>query len=99
MPETKFSSIKDVFEKVLAHERYVSGLINNIASLAQEEKDHATYQFMTWYVTEQIEEEANAEDIITKLNMIGDNTGLLYNLDAELATRTFTDPFAAAAAP
>jgi ferritin len=93
-PQFSFGSIKDVFDKVLSHERGVSEGINKIASLAMDEGDHATYQFIMWYVNEQIEEEANAEEIVAKVNLIGDNSGLLYNLDAALGARTFTDPFA-----
>jgi ferritin len=86
-PETKFASLKDVFTKVLAHEKYVTGLISVIADLAVKEKDHATYGFISWFVKEQIEEEATAQDILTKFERIGDNPGLIYNLDAVLAQR------------
>ncbi|MDR1949330.1 MAG: ferritin [Spirochaetaceae bacterium] len=96
--QTSYGSIREVFEKVLSHERHVTGLVNSIASLAMEEKDHASYNFILWYVNEQVEEEAAAEEIIAKLNLAGDNPGLLYNLDAEFAARTFTNPFAAGSA-
>jgi ferritin len=96
VPQTSYGSIKEVFEKVLAHERHVSELINRIASIAKEENDHASYNFIMWYVNEQVEEEATAEALVAKINLMGNNPGLLYNLDAELAARTFTDPFAAA---
>jgi ferritin len=95
-PETEFKSIKEVFEKVSSHEKHVTELINNIASLALHENDHATYNFILWYVNEQIEEESTADDLLRKITQIGDNLGLLYSFDAELATRTFTDPFASA---
>jgi ferritin len=90
---TSYESIKEVFEKTLAHERGVTEKINKIATLALEEKDHATYQFILWYVNEQVEEEATAEEILTRVNRIAGNTAPLYHLDAELAARTFTDPF------
>jgi ferritin len=93
-PPVSFAGIKDVFEKVLAHERGVTERINTIASLAVEEKDHATYNFILWYVSEQIEEEKSVEEIIAKINLMGNNPALLFNVDAELAARTFTDPFA-----
>ena len=92
-PEAAFTDIKDVFEKVLAHEKTVTGRINNIATLAMKESDHAAYQFIMWYVNEQVEEEASAGDILSKLTMIGDSKGLLLNLDKELAARTFNNPF------
>jgi ferritin len=85
----------EVFEQVLAHERKVSGLINAIATLARNENDHATYNFIMWYVNEQVEEEANAEELAVRVRMIGDNKALLYSLDTALASRTFTDPFPA----
>jgi ferritin len=92
-PEFSFTSIKGIFEKVLAHERHVSNLIDAIATLAQKEQDHATYNFILWYVNEQIEEEATADEILAKINLTDSHPGLLFNLDAELGSRTFTDPF------
>jgi ferritin len=97
-PATSYSGVKDLFEKVLAHERHVSELIGRIATLAQEEKDHAVYHFIMWYVNEQVEEEASAGDILNRINLMGNNTALLYHLDSEFAARTFTDPFAGSAA-
>jgi ferritin len=96
-PPATFSGVKEVFEKVFAHEQGVTARINKIASLAAEEKDHATYNFILWYVNEQIEEEKNADEIISKINLMGNNPVLLFHLDSELAARTFTDPFAGGA--
>jgi ferritin len=95
-PQGSYASIKEAFEKTLAHERLVSGLINKIATLAQEEKDHATYNFIMWYVNEQIEEEASAEEIVAKINLTGGHPGLLFDLDSRLGARTFSDPFGGA---
>jgi ferritin len=95
LPQNEFKSIEDTFAKTLAHEQHVTELINNIASIALRENDHATYNFILWYVNEQIEEEANADELLTKIRFIGNNTALLYNLDAELATRVFNNPFPA----
>ena len=92
-PDAVFTSLKDVFERVLAHEKLVTGRINNIATLAMKENDHACYQFIMWYVNEQVEEEASAADILSKLSFISDNKGLLLALDKELAARVFTNPF------
>ena len=92
-PETSFGGIKEVFEKTLAHEKTVTARIDKIATLAQDERDHATYSFIMWYVDEQIEEESGVEEILAKLNLAGDNSGLLYTLDAELGSRVYTDPF------
>jgi len=92
-PPNSFESICAVFKEVLAHEQKVTALLNDIASLALEEKDHACYQFILWYVEEQVEEEASARDIIDKLELIGQDSGLLLTLDNELGARTFVNPF------
>ncbi|MDR3131367.1 MAG: ferritin [Treponema sp.] len=92
-PPDSFGGIKELFEKVLAHEKSVTEAVDRIACLALEEKDHATYSFIQWYVNEQVEEEADAEELLVKFSRIGDNPGLLYTLDAQLAARRFTDPF------
>ena len=94
-PTAAFADMKEVFEAVLEHEQKVTGLINNIASLAMRENDHACYQFIMWYVNEQVEEESNASDILSKIQLIGDDSGLLLNLDNELAARTYVNPFPA----
>ena len=92
-PASDFAGLRDIFERVLAHERMVTGRLNAIASLAMKEADHACYQFIMWYVNEQVEEEASASDVLAKLSMIGENTGLLLALDKELGTRVYTNPF------
>jgi ferritin len=93
MPPVSFSGIEDIFEQVLAHEQKVTALINNIATHAMKENDHACYQFILWYVSEQVEEEANAADILNKVKMIGNDKGLLISLDNELGARVFNNPF------
>ena len=97
VPQNEFKSPEEAFAKTLSHEQHVTELINNIATIALRENDHATYNFILWYVNEQIEEEATADELLTKVRLIGDNTALLYNLDTELAARVFNNPFAAAA--
>jgi ferritin len=92
-PQASYGSIKEVFEKVLAHEQHVTELINRIASLAITENDHATYNFITWYVNEQVEEEANADELVEKFRNIGTNQSMLYSMDATLGARQFVDPF------
>jgi ferritin len=93
-PPASYGGVRELFEKVLAHEQGVTEGINRIATLAAEEKDHAAYQFLSWYVNEQVEEESSAEDLVSKVRLIEGSPGLLYNLDAALASRVFTDPFA-----
>jgi len=86
-PETKFNSLKEVFEKVLAHEKKVTSLINKLYELAVKENDYATQIKMQWFVSEQIEEEKNASDILEQLKNIGDHYGSLIMLDRHLASR------------
>ena len=92
-PQASFSGILEIFESVLAHEETVTSRINALASLAMQENDHACYQFIMWYVNEQVEEESNASDLINKIKLIGSDTGLLLTLDNELAARVFVNPF------
>jgi ferritin len=92
-PESEWDSPLALFEQVARHEAHVTALLNDIASLAMQEKDHASYQFVMWYVNEQVEEESNAETIIQRLELIGSNSGQLLTLDAELGARTFVNPF------
>ena len=87
----------EVFSETLAHEQHVTALINNLANIAVEEKDHATNSMLQWFIAEQIEEEANAEQILVQLKMIGDNGYGMLMLDRELATRVFVDSTKAAA--
>lgn len=91
-PKTKWESPLAVFEEVLEHERHVTSLINNLIDIAIEERDHATKSFLNWYIDEQVEEEASAEDILNQLKLVdGDGRGLLM-LDREMASRSFTPP-------
>jgi len=89
-PVSGFTSIKNVFEVTLAHEKKVTQSISNLIKLALEENDFATHAFLQWFITEQVEEEAVVGTIIKKLEMIGDNSSALYLLNDELAKRTFT---------
>lgn len=91
-PQNNWQNSLDVMEEVLKHEVYVTGLINNIISVAEEVKDRATMSYMNWFVDEQVEEEANAQDIISKLKLIGDDKSALYLLDKDLSTRVFVQP-------
>jgi ferritin len=91
-PEGTFTTALNLYEAALAHERFITASINELMDLALQEKDHATKTFLEWYVTEQVEEEKNANDIIQTLKMIGDNTAALYLYDKELAARTVTVP-------
>lgn len=91
-PETAWASPLAVFEAVLKHEEHVTSLINNLVDLAINEKDHASNNFLQWFVSEQVEEEASAGEVVEKLKLIKDNTSGLFMVDAELAKRVFTMP-------
>jgi len=86
-PKVEWKSISEVFADTLKHEQKISGLINKLVEVAMQEKDFATNNFLQWFVTEQVEEEANVEEIIQKIEMIGDNKSGLYMLDNELGAR------------
>jgi ferritin len=92
--EVEFDGITSIFEKALAHEQKITGMINNLMDVATKESDHATQSFLKWYIDEQVEEEANAEQILYNLKLIkGEGQGLLM-MDRELQARVFVDPFA-----
>jgi ferritin len=91
-PPAKWKSPLDVFENVLAHEQKVTGLINGLVDLALAEKDHATNIFLQWFVSEQVEEEASAGEVLQKLKLIGKDANGLFVLDGELGQRVFTPP-------
>ncbi|MEA3400887.1 MAG: ferritin [Armatimonadota bacterium] len=91
-PPTEWDSPLAVFEHAYEHEQYVTSRINDLVDLAVELKDHATNQFLQWYVEEQVEEEASADEIVQQLKRIGDSANALYMLDKELSARTFSLP-------
>ncbi|MGD8230156.1 MAG: ferritin [Desulfobacteraceae bacterium] len=91
-PPTEWDSPLAAFEAVLEHEQKVTGLINDLVELALAEHDHATNIFLQWFVTEQVEEEDSANDVIQQIKMIGEAEGGLFMLDRELGQRTFTAP-------
>ncbi|MBU0530312.1 MAG: ferritin [Candidatus Aenigmatarchaeota archaeon] len=76
-----------VFEEALKHEKKVTSLINNMVDLSIAEKDHATKALLDWFVTEQVEEEAAADEIVQKLRMIKQAPGGLLMMDHRLAKR------------
>lgn len=80
------------FQATLEHEQKVTSMINALYTLSVEEQDYATRDRMTWFVSEQVEEEDNCRNLIDKLRLIGDNGMGLYMLNNELATRTYTAP-------
>jgi ferritin len=93
-PPTEFGSPLEMFEKTLKHEKFVTKCINDLVDLAIEEKDHATNIFLQWFVTEQIEEESNDNEIISKLKLVGEEGNGLIMIDKELTGRVFAPPAA-----
>ena len=91
-PPTKWSSPLTAFEHAYQHEQKVTGLINDLVDLAMSEQDHATNNFLQWFVSEQVEEEASTDEVVQKLKLIGKDSGGLFMLDRELAQRVFTPP-------
>jgi len=86
-PPGEWASPLAVFEAVYEHERKVTGLIDELMELAKGEQDHATQVFLQWFVSEQVEEEASADDVVQKLKLIGDAADPLCTLDSALAER------------
>lgn len=91
-PPRDFESPVHIYEEVLTHERKVTALINDLVNLAREERDHATEIELQWFVTEQVEEEENANDILAQFKLAGATGGGLFMIDRELGTRVFTPP-------
>ena len=83
-PPASFDSIMEIFESLLEHELNVTDSINNVVDVCLQEKDYTTHNFMQWYVSEQLEEEALARNILDKLKMIGSDKGGLYLFDRDL---------------
>ena len=91
-PDKVFASHMDVLRAGLEHEEYVTSLIHDIYAAAYEAKDFRTMQFLDWFVKEQGEEETNANDMITKMELFGSDSKSLYMLNQELAARVYTAP-------
>lgn len=86
-PLVDFGSPLEVFERALEHEQRVTAMINDLYGLAVGENDYASQTFLQWFVTEQVEEEKNAGDVVDTLKMIGDKSEALFLLDRELGKR------------
>lgn len=91
-PDTEWGSARDVFEATCKHEAHVTSRINDLMSVAVDEKDYASQAFLQWFISEQVEEEASAEEIRAKFEMAGDSKPALLMLDKELAARSFVYP-------
>lgn len=89
---TNWASPLQAFADTLAHEEKVTALINNLYALAESEHDYATRGKLDWFVSEQVEEEETAKQLVDRLKMIEDNRLAVYMLDQELGARTFNVP-------
>jgi len=87
-PDAEFGSMLELFEKVLEHERSITERINKLYGMAVEANDYATSTFLQWFVTEQVEEEKTADDVIQTLKQIGDNKSALIIFDREMGARS-----------
>ena len=94
-PDQVYGTPLEIFEKTLEHEQLVTNLIHRLMDLAVEERDYATQTFLQWYVTEQVEEESNVNDILSPLRMVGDDKGGLMMIDQQLAGRMAPTPLPA----
>ena len=83
-PDVNFTSILHLFKSLLEHEQMVTKSINNIVGACLKEKDYTTHNFIQWYVSEQIGEEAMAREIIDSLKLIGKDSGGLYQFDRNM---------------
>ena len=91
-PDKALDSDMTVLKHGLEHELYVTSLINDIYAAAHEAKDFRTMQFLDWFVKEQGEEETNANDLISKMELFGSDPKSLYMLNSELAGRAYSAP-------
>ncbi|MED4600271.1 ferritin [Paenibacillus validus] len=96
MPDVpnEYTSMLDTFEHAFAHEQEVTKRIYALSDSAWNDREHATINFLKWFIDEQVEEEATFDSIIQKLRRIDKDSNAFYMLDAELAQRTFTPPAA-----
>ncbi len=86
-PQAEWNSPLEIFKAAYEHELYISKRINDLMDLTLPEKDFASQVFLQWFVKEQVEEEANADEIVKKLEMIGESKNGMYMLDRELGKR------------
>jgi len=92
MPDKVFTDNMGPLKAALEHEQYVTSLIDTIYAEAYEARDFRTMEFLNWFVKEQGEEETNARDMITKMELFGNDPKSLYMLNSELLARVYTAP-------
>ena len=87
-----WNSVLDMFKQTLEHEKKVTGLIQNLMTIAKEDKDYASENRLIWFVDEQVEEEESARDMIANFEAVEGNKYGMYMLDKDLATRVYNVP-------
>lgn len=80
-PPVEYKGIKELFDTVMEHEQYITASINDIVGVTMEEKDYTTHNWIQWFVSEQIEEEASVQAIIDKLNLVGNHNLYMFDRD------------------
>jgi len=80
-PPASFDGVKKMFEQILEHERFISASINEIVQVCIDEGDHTTHNWIQWFVTEQIEEEASVKAILDKLKLVGEHHMYMFDRD------------------
>ncbi len=98
-PPTEFRDLVQVFELLLEHEIKVTESINNLVDICLQEKDYTTHNFVQWYVSEQLEEEALARTVLDKLKLIGGDKGGMYMFDRDLENSAIVTAPANSAGP
>lgn len=91
-PLNEYKSTLDAFEHAYEHEQEVTRRIYHLSDLALNDREHATIQFLKWFIDEQVEEESMFDTIINKLKRIDKDSNAFFMMDAEFAQRTFTPP-------
>ncbi len=91
-PEADCKNLQNIFTTLLDHETMVTGEINGVVEVCLKEKDYTTHNFMQWYVSEQIEEETLARNVLDKLKLAGNDKGALYMFDRDVQTMTGAQP-------
>lgn len=94
-PPKEYGTPIEIFDTTLEHEQYITRMIHELMDLAVQEKDYATQTFLQWYVLEQVEEEANVNDILAPLKMVGEDKGGLMMIDQQLSGRAAPGPLPA----
>lgn len=88
-PPAEWASPLAAFQAAYEHEQKVTGMINNLVTLARKENDYASEVFLQWFVNEQVEEEASAKAVVDRLQLMGDSGHGLFMMDREMGQRTF----------